>query len=326
VRQAHAYLATRAPKVRLIVGGWGGGPQLPPVLRGLDRALPPNVILSCLNPGLGQQGHVPVLAEMAKHRDVWSIPWLEGDGSLWHLQPRVSLMLDQVKAAKKDELAGVLGIHWRTEEIRANLDAFARAASSPGPMPSVEGFYREDCLRQYGPTSVTELATLLARMDREQWLAGLSSPEFFPYDPGWGRLTPVLADRLRGAMQQIGRVQRETADPKHQANLQWLADNFRFTLLLDEVGRKIEPAYRLKEQWLRGEVDDARLTSEAVAAHKQLASAPVEELFRTFANRVRSRGEQGELSAINQKLWLQVRELERFFRDSVDVSRKQVER
>lgn len=312
LRQAHAHLARRAPKVRLIVGGWGGGPQLPSVLRGLDRALPPDVIFTCLNPGLGQQGHVPVLAEIAKHREVWSIPWLEGDGSLWHLQPRVSLMLDQVKAARRDGLAGVLGILWRTEEIRANLDAFARAASSPGQIPSVEDFYREDCLRQYGPTSKAELAPLLARMDREQWLAPLSSPEFFPYDPGWGRLSPSLAERLRGVVRLLSRIQGETVEPKHQANLQWLADNFRFTLLLDEVGRKIEPAYRLKEQWLKGEVNDAKLASEARTAQKQLVSAPVEELFHTFARRIRSRGEQGELSALNQKLWLQVRELEGF--------------
>lgn len=166
LRHAHAYLARRAPKVRLIVGGWGGGPQLPPVLRGLDRALPRDVIFTCLNPGLGSRAHIPVLGEIAKHREVWSIPWLEGDGALWHLQPRVSLMFDQVKAAQQDGLAGVLGIHWRTEEIRGNLDAFARAAAGLRHVASVEDFYREDCLRQHGPESAKELAPLLARMDR----------------------------------------------------------------------------------------------------------------------------------------------------------------
>ena len=77
-----------------MIGGWGGGPQFPPVIRGLDRVLPPDIIFTCLNPGLGVEGHAPVLAEIAKHRQVWSIR-LEGDGSLWHLRPALLLMIDR---------------------------------------------------------------------------------------------------------------------------------------------------------------------------------------------------------------------------------------
>ena len=311
LRQAHAYLARRAPKVRLMIGGWGDGPQLPPVLRGLDRALPADVIFTCLNPGMGSQAHVPVLAEIAKHREVWSIPWLEADGSLWRLQPRAALLIEQVTAADRDRLAGVVGIHWRTEEIRANLDAFAQAAAGP-PMPLVEEFYREECLRQYGPSSATEMPSLLTRMDREQWLAGLASPEFSPYEPGWGRLSALSGARLRGAVDIVTRSQNQAVDPKHRANLAWLAANFRFALLLDEVGRKIEPAYRLQERWLKGEVDQATLGNALKAARKELAAAPMEDLFRTFAGRVRSPGELGELSSLNQRVWLQYRELQRF--------------
>ena len=128
-----------------MIGGWGGGPQFPPVMRGLDRALPADIVFSCLNPGQGTQPHVPVLAEIAKHRPVWGMPWLEGDNWLWLLQPRVSMMFDNVKAAKNDGLSGAVAIHWRTEEPRANFEAFARAAQDPAHAPSVEDFYREDC-------------------------------------------------------------------------------------------------------------------------------------------------------------------------------------
>jgi hypothetical protein len=38
IGQVHWYLAQRSPKTRLVIGGWGDGPQFPPVLRGLDRA------------------------------------------------------------------------------------------------------------------------------------------------------------------------------------------------------------------------------------------------------------------------------------------------
>ena len=34
-----------------------------------------------------------------------------------------------------------------------------------------------------------------------------------------------------------------------------------------------------------------------------LHEAPMEKLFLTFASRVRSRGELGELSSLNQRVW-----------------------
>ena len=298
LRQAHAYLARHAPKVRLVIGGFtgeAGDQRMRPILKGLDRALPPDIIFACLNPDAetSRQIHIPAVAEIAKHREVWSIAWLEGDCSLWHMQPRVTLVTEEVKAARRDGLAGVLGLHWRTEGTRPTLDAFARSMSLPAEPFSVEGFYRDDCLRQYGPESTAELAPLLARMDRERWLAGLVSPEYFIYDPTWGRVKPQLAEKLRSTLDLIARVREQTADSKQRANLDWLADNFRGMLLLDQIGRKMEPAFGLKERWLKGEVAPAKLAAEVEAAGKQLAAAPVEELFRTFARRVRSRGELG---------------------------------
>lgn len=114
IRRAHNYLAQRAPGVKLAIGGWGGGLQMPPVLLGLDRALPEDVVFSCLNSDGGVKGHIPVFKEIAAHRPVWAMPWLEFDGPLWHLQLRASSMLKQVKDAADDNLNGVVAIHWRT--------------------------------------------------------------------------------------------------------------------------------------------------------------------------------------------------------------------
>lgn len=315
IRQVHDYLAKRSPKTRLVIGGWGGGPQLPPVLRGLDRALPTNIVFSCLNPGMGAQGHAPVLAEVARHRPTWSIPWFEGDGSLWHLQFRAASVSAQVKAAHTDKLAGVIGIHWRTEEIRQNLEAFAKTARDPKHAPTAEELYRDHCVERYGQESADELAPLLLQFEREGKLGNLSSPEFFPYEPNWGRIPAELGDKLRESVSLLDRFRSRTLSTQHRANLDWLADNFRFTLLLDEAGRKIEPAYRLKERLLRREVAETEIAEQAEEARRGLSSAPIGELFRTFARRVRSRGELGELSALSQKLWLQYRELERFLED-----------
>lgn len=308
IRQAHDYLARRSPKTRLVIGGWGGGPQLPPVMRGLDRSLPTDIVFSCLNPGMGSSGHVPVLTQIARHRPVWSIPWLEGDGGLWHLQMRASSVSEQVKAAAEARLEGVLAIHWRTEEVRASLDAFALATADPLRAPSGEEAYRRHCRERYGPESVTDLAPVLWRWERE--LSNLSSPEFFPYEPGFGRMPKALADKARADLGLLNRIKGQTPSRQHRTNLDWLADNLRFALLLDEVGRRIEPAYRLKERQILGEVTGPELAQQAAAARRDLLQAPIKELFTTYARRVRSRGELGELSALNQKLWLEYRELE----------------
>lgn len=303
IRQVHAYLARRSPKTRLVIGGWGG---LLPVLPGLDRALPTDIVFSCLSDS-------PVLAEVAKHRPTWAVPWLEYDGWLWHLQLQAAAVSKQVGAAHAAKLSGVVGIHWRTEEIRPNLEALAITANDPGHAPAAEELYRRHCATRYGPASVDELATLLLRFENEKKLGCLDSPEFYPYTPTWwGRVAPALATQLKDAITVVERIKGKTPAAEHRANLDWLADNFRFTLLLDEVGRKLEPAYALQERQLRSEVSAGELPQQVAAARRELAKAPVEELFRTFARRVRSRGELGELSALNQKLWLQYRELQRF--------------
>ena len=78
------------------------------------------------------------------------------------------------------------------------------------------------------------------------------------------------------------------------------------------MSRAIEPAYRLKERCLRGEANADTHRKEFASARESLAHAPIEKLFRACARRIRSKGELGELSALNQKLWLQYRELHQF--------------
>jgi hypothetical protein len=316
IRQVHTHLARRSPRTRLAIGGWGGGPQLPPVLRGLDRALPPDIAFGCLNPGMGAGAHAPVLAEFARRRPTWAIPWFESDGSLWHLQLRAASMSRQVQAAHADGLSGVIGIHWRTEEVRPNLEIFAQAAADPAGAPVGEACYRQYCATRYGPGSVDALAPLLARLEREGELGGLASPEFYPYEPAWGRVPAPLADRLREALAQVERLRDGTRSSPHRSNLAWLADNFRFALTLDAVGRHLEPAHALKARVLRGEVAEPDWPGLAGIARRELESAPMEELFRTFARRVRSRGELGELSSLNQKLGGLHRELRTFLENS----------
>jgi hypothetical protein len=307
IRQAHDYLAQRAPGVKLAIGGWGGGLQMPPVLLGLDRALPEDVVFSCLNSDGGVKGHIPVFKDIAAHRPVWAMPWLEFDSSLWHLQLRASSMLKEVKDAADDHLNGVVAIHWRTEEVRANLDAFAMASANPAALPAPEEFYRDYCRKVFGEDSAIVTADVLMRLEK----INPASPEFYPYAPSWGRLTEEHAAAFRQDIVNLKALGRGP-NPAHREELAWLEDYLQFALLLDECGRKIEAAYTLKERSLAGEITGEALARQAEAARTDLDAAPLEELFKVFVRRVRSRGELGELSALNQKLYLEVVELRRF--------------
>ena len=91
MKLTEAYLKERGSNAKIILGGWGGGNQLPSLLKGLNRALPKEVIFSCLNPDLGKTAQPQSLAEIAQDRPVWAVPWLEGDRPWWHFQPRVAM-------------------------------------------------------------------------------------------------------------------------------------------------------------------------------------------------------------------------------------------
>ncbi|MCU0918497.1 MAG: hypothetical protein MUC88_28650, partial [Planctomycetes bacterium] len=312
VRAAHAYLQRRAPRIKIAIGGWGGGVQLPAMLKGLNQALPRDIVFTCLNPNQGWAPQPEFLAEIAKDRPVWAIPWLEGDRQLWHLQPRVRLLREHVQLAHRQHLDGVVAIHWRTEETRLNLDTFARFAAEPVSETTVEAIYQADCTQRFGEQAGRQLAPVLAQMDAERWLDPPDSPEYFPYHPRWGRVEAKLKQRLSDVIELTEKLKASAQTAEHQANLAWLSAHLRFTLLLDEVGRKLEPAYELKNRLLAGKIEATQPGPALRQAQAELDSAPLEDLFRTYAAAVRSRGELGVLSALNQKLWLQVRELKGF--------------
>ena len=158
------YLRSKGSHAKVILGGWGGGHQLPSLLKGLDRALPKDIIFSCLNPDLGKSPQPEFLSDIAKNRTVWAVPWLEGDHQLWHFQPRVEMMRDHVKLAAKQNLDGVIAIHWRTEEPRFNFRTFAHFASNKTDNKTVEQLYEEYLTEDMGQTAqylVSDLMGLL---------------------------------------------------------------------------------------------------------------------------------------------------------------------
>lgn len=303
------YLKSKGSNAKVILGGWGGGHQLPSLLKGLDRALPKDIIFSCLNPDLGKSPQPEFLSDIAKNRTVWAVPWLEGDHQLWHFQPRVEMMRDHVKLAAKQNLDGVIAIHWRTEEPRFNFRTFAHFASNKTDNKTVEQLYEEYLTEDMGNKAAKLLAPLLAQMDIKQIQWNVPSPEFYAFTPEWGLLDDQNVKLRESLIRTAEQVLKKT-EGSQRDNLQRFIAMFRFELLLGEVDKAMMPAFILKKNDRQGVA--ASSFEEYEEAYRSLMAAPVKDMFETYMQRVHSRGELGVLSSLNQRLWREYNDLKSY--------------
>ena len=210
-------------------------------------------------------------------------------------------MKAHVKKAAEDGLHGVVAIHWRTEEIKLNFATFSRFAKNPADKRSVEQIYRDFCSREYGTCAADHLTPLLVSADTAGLLNGITSAVYFAYTPFWGRLNPGQAGFCRLLIEKIDDCLSNENDQSKRANLSWLKAVYEFTLLLDEVSRCMEPVWKMRESYLTG---NKGITEQQICqARDSLANAPIEAMISTFASRIRSRGELGELASVNQRVW-----------------------
>lgn len=294
-----------------MLGGWGGGNQLPLILKGLNRGLPADIVFSCLNPDLGKTPQPAFLEEIAKTRPVIAVPWLEGDHQLWHYQPRVALMRDHVELAAKQQLHGVVAIHWRTKETSFNFKTFAAFAGKKNDKTALSDLYGNYLLQSCGAIAAKQLTDLFVEMDTTAYQRGSLSPEYYAYTPQWGRLNDAMRHRTTRMVNQIAVVMKEEKHPAFRKELEWFRKTFTFELLLDEAGRCLEPAFTLRAQYFQ-QGSKAMNTTALREARAALNKAPMKNLFSTFASKIDSRGELGELSALNQKLWTEYKSLQAF--------------
>jgi hypothetical protein len=99
-----------------------------------------------------------------------------------------------------------------------------------------------------------------------------------------------------------GELYRTAANPTHKDSLHALFNTLDFLLQLDNVSAAMAPAAALRTS--------TTLSATGVPPHDECQTArvafdggPYQAMFEAYVGRVRSRGELGVLSAINQKLW-----------------------
>ena len=117
------------PPFRLATCGWVLGPPSNRTL--FDQILPKDVAMSCINREVGKAPVDPGFSRISG-RSKWAIPWLEDDPSLTSPQLWVGRMRRDAADALRYGCDGLLGIHWRTRILSANVSALARAAWDQG--------------------------------------------------------------------------------------------------------------------------------------------------------------------------------------------------
>jgi len=118
-----------APPFRLATCGWVLGPPSNRTL--FDQVLPKDVAMSTINREVGKAPVDPGFARVSG-RSLWAIPWLEDDPALTSPQLWAGRMRRDAADALRYGCDGLLGIHWRTRVLSANVLALARAAWDQG--------------------------------------------------------------------------------------------------------------------------------------------------------------------------------------------------
>jgi hypothetical protein len=113
--------------------GWVLGPQYDRAA--LDKFLPKDAPMSCINRQVGHDPVEPAFANIAG-RPKWAIPWMENDPTLTQPQPWVGRMRYDAADARRLGCTGLLGIHWRTKAMMLNVSALAAAAWDQSWVPA----------------------------------------------------------------------------------------------------------------------------------------------------------------------------------------------
>ncbi len=113
------------PPFALATCGWVLGPPSNRTL--FDQVLPKNVAMSTINREVGKAPVDPGFSRISG-RSLWAIPWMEDDPALTSPQLWAGRMRRDAADALRYGCDGLLGIHWRTRVLSANVLSLARAA------------------------------------------------------------------------------------------------------------------------------------------------------------------------------------------------------
>ncbi|MDR3232740.1 MAG: hypothetical protein LBT46_03595 [Planctomycetaceae bacterium] len=146
----------------LATAGWVVGPAEDRAL--LDKKLPADISISSISRNVG---HTPVDAayKQITRAKKWAIPWLESDTyhGLNNPQIFVGRTFKDAADAKSYGCNGLMGLHWRTEELSPNFAALAQAGWDS--VDAKKDFWKDWCQNMFGENAAEEAAAVFAAVD-----------------------------------------------------------------------------------------------------------------------------------------------------------------
>ncbi len=127
IKLAHEALKRVNAPFHLATAGWVLGPAHDRAA--LDRDLPKDIPMSAISRNTGAVEVDPAFGRIAG-REKWAIPWLESDNreGLAGVQLFAGRMRRDAADAHAYGCTGLMGLHWRTEDVSPNASALAQAA------------------------------------------------------------------------------------------------------------------------------------------------------------------------------------------------------
>ena len=297
-----------APSFRLATCGWVLGPPSNRTL--FDQVLPKDVAMSCINREVGKAPVDPGFARISG-RSLWAIPWMEDDPALTSPQLWAGRMRRDAADALRYGCDGLLGIHWRTRILSANVLSLARAAwdqnwnTLPGrvadDLPALD-LYLDWSRAQFGYGAAAEIAAIFARIDGRHpvpvtWIGG---PGNIQPDPRpWDEVVPAYAfvDDLAALGPRVeGIGNRERFDYWLQ-NFRYMRDVARFNCLWAVYNKAVEKAKAAVGEPAK----IAILKAEALPVRAGMAAA-LREIFDDLLATVSNTGELGTIANWEQHL------------------------
>jgi hypothetical protein len=255
VHAAQVGIARSGSSIRFATCGWVLGPE--GQRSALDKVLAKSVPMSCINRNTGHSAIDPAFSAI-EGRPKWAIPWLENDPTLTAPQPWVGRMRYDAADALNRGCTGLIGIHWRTQEIAPNVAALAAAAweqpwkaclqDLPPDSPDgkvhdiarartapVEDFYLDHSNAHFGPEVAKEAASILSQLDGvympqpTKWKSGPGNIIINP--TAWEEIAPQYA-----FVDKFARLQPLVRGLGNQARFERQLNVFRYVRCIAQLG------------------------------------------------------------------------------------------
>ena len=162
-------LAREAPRVRLVLVGWGGDRwmQFADYCLAYDKMLPPDVAFTChdnIDASMGPNVSTP-WGQLPPARERWAMPWVEGDiDECVVRQPNVESLGLLAPDALKKGCQGLLTLQWRTRDVEEETGYIAQFAWDRKLTP--DRFYRQLARCAFGPDQEERMGRHIAALQR----------------------------------------------------------------------------------------------------------------------------------------------------------------